>query len=93
MQLLQVVLLFLPTFEHSLQSTLLKMMEYIIAVLLLDALYMICKGCFCIRVNCFNFVESSINFTQRSILPFIEIVSHVSFHESHYLHIDTLVFP
>ena len=93
MQLLQVILLFPPASELSFQSTLLPMMEDVCTVLLLDAFYVVCEGCFGFGVNFFGVVESCVDYSKGAILPFIEIVTHISLHKPLYLHIDTLVFP
>lgn len=68
------------------------MEQYVIAVLLFNPIYMISKSWFSFSMNIFDFIIALIYFPQCSILPFIEIVTHISFHESHNLHIYAFVF-
>jgi hypothetical protein len=67
-------------------------MEDVCTVLLFDTFYLIGKSCFSFCVNFFSVVESLFDYTKSTILPFIEEITHVSFHESLNLHINSFVF-
>ena len=69
------------------------MVENVCTVLLLNTFDLISKGCFGFSVNSFGVVEALVDDSESAILPFIEEVTHVSFHKPLYHLIDSFVFP
>ena len=44
-------------------------------------------------MNCFGVVEALVDYSESAILPFIEEITHVSFHKPLYHLVDSFVFP
>ena len=71
-----------PTSKHGFQFSFFEMMQHILTILFFYSIDLILKRLFRIIMISLNIFGMSINFWQRSCLPFVEIIANISLNES-----------